>query len=89
MQLGLSTLFQGGISCCLELRGPPEVTFKVVPPKGVLSTGSGEWCHLLGLGDCLGTGGEGVAEAGYSPTGEALCDSMNGCDGGVCPNKMW
>ena len=33
----LSTLGDGG---------PPRVTFRVVPPRGVLSTGSGEGCHL-------------------------------------------
>ena len=32
--------------------GPPRVAFRVVPPMGMLSTGSGEGCHLLGLGDC-------------------------------------
>ena len=43
--------------------GPPGVAFEVVPPKAMLSMGSGEGCHLLGLGDCLGTGVGGVAEA--------------------------
>ena len=88
-QLGLSALTQGGISCCLELGGPPRVAFKVVPPRGILSTGSGERCHLLGLGDCLGTGVGGAAAAGHSSTGEVLHDRMNGGDGGVCSNKMW
>ena len=69
--------------------GPLGVTFKVVPPKGMLSMGSGEGCHLLGLGDGLGTGVGGTAEASCSSTGEALCNRMNGGDGGVCPNKMW
>ena len=69
--------------------GPPEVAFEVVPPKGMLSTGSGGGCCLLGLGDCLGTGVGGVAEVGCSSIGEALCNRMNGGDGGVCPNKMW
>ena len=36
--------------------GPPGVAFGVVLPIGVLSTGSGERCHLLGLGDSLGAG---------------------------------
>ena len=87
-QLSLSALSQGGISCCLELGGPPRVTFKVVPPRGMVSTGSGEGCHLLGLGDCLGTGVGGMAEADCSSTGEVLSARMNGGDGGVCPNKM-
>ena len=69
--------------------GPPRVTFEVVPPKGMLSMGSGEGHGLLGLGDCLGTGVGGMAEAGCFSTGGALCDRMNGGDGGVCPNKMW
>ena len=59
--LGLSTLVQGRTSHCLELGGPSEVILDVVPPKGVLSTGSGEGHHLLGLGDCLDTGAGGVA----------------------------
>ena len=58
--------------------GSSEVTFNVVLPRGVLSTGSGEGCCLLGLGDCLGTGAGEVAEACCSSTGEALCDRMNG-----------
>ena len=36
--------------------GPSEVAFDVVLPIGMLSTGSGEGCCPLGLGDCLGTG---------------------------------
>ena len=78
MWLSLSALFQGRISHCLELGGPSKVAFNVVPPTGMLSTGSGEGCHLLGLGDCLGTGVGGVAEAGCTYTGEALCNMMNG-----------
>ena len=58
--------------------GPSEVAFDVVPPRGMLSTGSGEGCHLLGLGDCLGTGAGGVAGVGCFSTGEALCDRTNG-----------
>ena len=84
-QLGLSALNQGGTSCLLELGGPPRVTFGVVPPRGILSTGSGEGCHLLGLGDCLGTG----VEVGCSSTGDILCSWVSGGDRGVCPNKMW
>ena len=57
--------------------GPSKVVLDMVPPKGMLSTGSGEGCHLLGLGDCLGTGVGGVAEAGCSSTGEVLCDRVN------------
>ena len=89
MQLGLSDLSQGGISHCLELGDPTRVAFNVVLLKGKLSTGSGEGCHLLGVGDGLGTGVGGTAEVACSSTGEALCNRMNGGDGGVCPNKMW
>ena len=49
--------------------GPSEVVFDVVPPRGVVSTGSGEGGHLFGLGDCLGTGVGGAAEVGCSSTG--------------------
>ena len=74
----LSALCQGGISHCLELGGPPRVAFEVVLSRGTLSTGSGEGCHLFSLGDCLGTDVGGVAEAGCSSTGEALCNRTNG-----------
>ena len=87
--LGLSALFQGRVSCCLELGGPTGVTFEVVPPKGMLSMGSGEGCHLLGQGDCLGTDAGGAAGAGFSSIGEVLCDRTKGGDGGVWPNRMW
>ena len=89
MQLGLSALSQGGISHCLELGGSPRVAFQVVLPNGMLSMGSGEGCHLLGLGDILGTGVGGTAGVGCSSTEEGLCNRMKGGDGGVCPNKMW
>ena len=51
--LCLSTLYQGGISHHLELGGPSKVALDVVLPRGMLSTGSGEGCHLLGLGGTL------------------------------------
>ena len=73
----------------MELGGLPRVAFRVVPPRGILSIGSGEGCHLLGLGDCLGTGVGGVAEVGCSSTGEVLCGGASGGNGGVCPKKMW
>ena len=62
----------------LGARGPSEVILDVVLPRGMLSTGSGERCHLLGLEDCLGTGAGGAAGAGCSFTGEAICDRENG-----------
>ena len=87
-QLCLSALFQGRTSHHLELGGPSEVALEVVPPRGMLFTGSGEGCHLLGLGDCLGTGAGGAAGADCCSGGEVLCDEVNGWDVGACPNGM-
>ena len=64
------------------------VALDVVPPRGMLSTGSGEGCHLLGLGDCLGTGTGGAAGADGCSTREAPCDKVNWWDMDACPNKM-
>ena len=86
--LGLSVLSQGGISHLLGLEGHPKVAFGVVPSIGVLSMGSGEGCHLLGLGDCLGTGVDELAVVSFSSTGEALCYKMSGGNRGVCPSRM-
>ena len=58
--------------------GPSEVVLDVIPPRGMFSTGSREGCHLLGLGDCLGTGTGGAAGADCSSTGEVLCDRAKG-----------
>ena len=69
--------------------GPSVVTLDVVPPRGMLSTGSGEGCCLLGLGDCLGTGAGGTAGADCSSAGEVLCDKVSGWDVGACTNKTW
>ena len=77
-QLCLSALFQVGTSCHLELGGSSKVVLDMVPPRGMLSTGSGEGCCLLGLGDCLGTGAGGAAGVDCSSTGEVLCDKVNG-----------
>ena len=87
--LGLSVLNQGGISHLLELGGPPGVAFGVVPPIGMLSTGTGEGCHLLSLGDCLGAGVGGATGLCCSSTGEVLHGRESGGDRDVCPNKMW
>ena len=81
--LGLSALYQGGTSCLLELGGLPGVTFGMILPRGILSTGSSEGCHLWGLGDCLGTGAGGAAEVGCSSTGEVLCSRVSGGSRGV------
>ena len=86
---GLSVLNQDSISHLLELRGPPRVAFRVVLPIGILSTGSGEGCFLLGLGDCFDTRVGGAAEVGCSTTEEVLCSRASGGNGGVSPNKIW
>ena len=89
VQLGLSVLNQGETSCLLELGGPPRVAFGVVLPIDILSTGSGEGCHLLGLGDCLGAGVGRAVDVGCSATREVLSSRVSGGNRGVCPNKMW
>ena len=71
----------------LGLGRPPRVAFGVAPPIGMLSTGSSKGCHLLGLGDCLGTGVGEVAEFGCSSMGEAFSGKTSGGDGGVCPKR--
>ena len=57
--------------------------------RSLLSTGSGEVCNLLGLGDCLGMGAGGTAGAGCSSIGEVLGNKENEWDIGACPNKTW
>ena len=74
----MTALHQGGTSCHLDLGGPSEVALDVVLPRGVLSTGSGEGCHLLGLGECSGTSTGGAAEADGCLVREAPCDKVNG-----------
>ena len=62
----------------MGLGGPPNVAFGVALPIGVLSTGSGKGCHLLGLGDCLGTGVDGTVAVGCSSVGEVFCSEASG-----------
>ena len=85
--LAFSVLDQGGISHPLGLGGPPRVAFGVAPPIGMLFTGSGKGCHLLGLGDCLGTGVGEAAVVGCSSTGEVFCGRMSGGDRDVFLNR--
>ena len=66
---------------------PPRVAFGVVLPIGMVSTGSGKGCHLLGLGGCLGTGVGEVAVVGCSSMGEVFCGRMSWGDRGVCPKR--
>ena len=56
VQLGLSEANQMGVSCLLELDGPSCEAFGEVSSIDMSPHGSGEGCHLFGLGDCLGTG---------------------------------
>ena len=54
-----------------NLGGPLGVVFNVVPPKGMPLHGIWGGCCLLGLGDCLGTGVEGMAKVGlFFPLGK-------------------
>ena len=73
----------------MELDGPPKVAFGVAPPIGVLFTGSGKGCCLLGLGDCLGISMGGTVAVGCSPMGEVFCGEASGGNEGACPCKRW
>ena len=65
------------------------MAFGVALPIGVLSTGSGEGCNLLGLGDCLGASMGGAVVVGCSSVGEVFCGKASGGDGGVYLSKRW
>ena len=65
------------------------MAFGVAPPIGMLSMGSGKGCHLLGLGDCLGSSVGETAAVGCSSMGEVLCGDTSRGNGGVCPSRMW
>ena len=67
-----------GSACHLELGVPSVVALDVVPPRDVLSTGSGVGSHLLGLGECSGTGAGGADEADGCSAEEAPCVKENG-----------
>ena len=54
-----------------------------------MSTGSGEGCCCLGLGECPGTGGEGATGADTYLVQEAACEKLNGWDIGACPINTW
>ena len=64
------------------------MAFAVALPIGMLSTGSGKGCHLLGLGDCLGTSVGETAAVGCSSMGEVFCGGMSGGNRGVFPSRM-
>ena len=87
----MNALFQGGTSHLLDLLGGgfSGAVLGVVLLGSMLSTGSGEGCHLLGLGDCLGAGAGGAAGAGCPYAGVVLGDKKNEWDVGACPNKTW
>ena len=78
--LHVSTLCRGIISCHFELGGPSGVALDMVPLGGKTSTWSGEGCHCLGLGECLGTGGEGAMGVDTHSEEEAPCERLNGWD---------
>ena len=86
--LGLSVVSQCGISHLLGLGGPPKVVFGVALPIGMLSMGSGEGCHLLGLGDCLGASVIETVVVSCSSMRDVFCGEMSGGDGDICPRKM-
>ena len=87
--LCVSTLYKGGISHCLELGGPSEVALDVVPPRGMLSTVSGEGCHHLGLEGMLRCRRRRSCWGRQLLNGEAPCDKVNGWDVGACPINKW
>ena len=86
--VGLQCLKPGRDLSPLGAGGPPKVAFGVVPSTGMLSTGSGEGCHLMGLGDCLGFGVGETAAVGCCSMGEVHCGGTSGGDGGVFPSRM-
>ena len=88
-QLCVSTVYKGGISCCLELGGPSEVALDVVLQRGMSSTGSGEGCCCLGLGECSSTRQVGAARTDSCSIGEAPYDKVNRLDMGACPINKW
>ena len=57
---------------------PPKVAYRVAMPTGMLSMGSGEGCHLLDSGDCLGTSEGETVVVGCPSVGEVLCGEMSG-----------
>ena len=75
---GLSPLGVGGSS---------QSSFGVVLPIGMLSTGSGKGCHLLGPGDHLGAGEGEAAAVGCSSMGEVFCHRTGRGNRDVCPNR--
>ena len=57
-------LFRAGV--------PSEVVLDMILSRGVLFTGSGEGCCLLGLGDCSGAGAGGAAGTDHWSTWRPL-----------------
>ena len=74
-QLLINILWRGIISHHFELGGPLGVALDVALLRGVMSIGSGEWCHCLGLGE-----GPGVKEEkspGWAFVGRGML--LGGC----------
>ena len=82
-------LVQGYYLSLLQMRGPLGVPLDMVPLGGETSTGSGEGCHHLGLGECSGRGKEGTPGADTCSEGEAPWERPKGWDIGTCPSKTW
>ena len=78
-----------GVSLLLELDGPSCEALEEVSPIGMSPHGSGEGCHLFGLGDHLGTGLGEVTADGCSSARSILVSEADGGNGGDCPNRMW
>ena len=60
----------------------------MVLPGGETSTGPGEGCHHLDLGECSGAGGEGAMGEDTCSEEEAPCERLNGWDISACPINM-
>ena len=72
----------------MELGGPSAVALDVVPPRGMLSTGSGEGCCLWAWGSAQVLVQEELLKQMVAWWGEAPCDKVNEWDVGACPINM-
>ena len=84
-----NALCRGSVPHLFELGGPSGVALDEVPPRGETSTGSGEGCCHLGLGEWSGTGEEGAMGAGTCSKEDAPCERLNGWDISTCPSNTW
>ena len=84
----MSTLYQGGISHCLELGGPSEVALGCSPTKRHVIHRAWGGALTLGPRECSGTGEEEAAGTDGCSIGQAPCDQVNGWNMGACPINM-